>query len=191
MKTQDLINLKLIKTDPRVNQLFKNRFSPRFFAEDDIKDEDLKIIFDAVKLTPSSYNLQPWYFYVFKNKTKSFDIFSSLLLPGNDWAKKAPVLILGCYIEKSNYGKNYYAQYDLGQAVITLVYQAQELGYYTHQMAGFDRKKAEDLIKNKQHVPWVMIALGKIGDYEKAPKELIIIDGKKRERKEKIFEISE
>lgn len=189
MKTQELIKIKTLKTNLPINKIFKNRFSPRVFSQEEVKDEDLKIIFEAVRFTPSSYNLQPWYFYVAKKGGKGFEELSSTLMPGNEWAKEAPVLILGCYIEESSYGKNYYAKYDLGQAAATLVYQAQDLGYYTHQMGGFDREKAKELLKDKNHIPWVLIAMGKIGDYEKAPEKLVEIDNKKRERKEKIFEI--
>lgn len=189
MKTQDLIKIKTEKTNLPINQIFKNRFSPRVFSQEKVKEKDLEIIFEAVKFTPSSYNLQPWYFYVAKKGTKSFEFLSSTLMAGNEWAKEAPILILGCYIPKSSYGKNYYAQYDLGQAVVTLVYQAQDLGYYTHQMGGFDRQKAEKLVKDKNLIPWVMIAMGKIGNYEKASQKLVEIDSKKPERKNKIFEI--
>jgi nitroreductase len=188
MKTQELINLKEKKTNLPINQIFKKRFSPRLFSNDSISDNDIQIIFEAVRFTPSSYNRQPWYFYLAKKGTKGFEKLSLLLLEGNNWAKNAPVLILGCYIEEDQYGKNPYAQYDLGQAAATLVYQAQDLGYYTHQMAGFDREKAKDFIKEKNHIPWVMIALGKIGNYELASKELIEKDGQKPQRKEKIFE---
>jgi nitroreductase len=189
MKTQELINLKEKKTNLPINQIFKKRFSPRLFSNETIPDKDLQIIFEAVRFTPSSYNRQPWYFYVAKKGAKGFEKMASLLLEGNNWAKNAPVLILGCYIENDQYGKNSYAQYDLGQAVAALVYQAQDLGYYTHQMAGFDKENAKDFIKEKNHIPWVMIALGKIGDYELASKELIEKDGQKPQRKEEMFEL--
>ena len=110
------------------------------------------------------------------------------MVEGNFWAKEAPVLILACYIDEDKYGKNAYAQYDLGQAVSALVYQAQILGYYTHQMAGFDREKAKKLI-DKNHNPFVLIALGKIGDYEKADKKIVEKDKAPKERKEKWYHL--
>lgn len=120
-----------------------------------------------------------------------FEKLSETLMPGNVWAKQAPLLILACYIEESPFGKNTYAQYDLGQAVATLVYQAQMLGIYSRQMAGFDKQKAKELVKDPSHQPFVLIALGRIGDYEKAPKEISEKDSKPRTRKEKIYEIFE
>lgn len=188
IKTQDLIKIKQLKTNLPINKIFLKRFSPRVFGEEEISEKDLKIIFEAVRFTPSSYNRQPWFFYLAKKESSGFKKLTQLLFEGNKWAIKASVLILACYIKKDNYGENPYGQYDLGQAVATLVYQAQDLGYYSHQMAGFNHQKAKEVIKDKNHIPWVMIALGKIGDYRKAPKNLIEMDNKKPERKEKIYE---
>lgn len=189
MKNQDLIQIRSYKTNLPVNPIFKNRFSPRVFDQSKLNSKDLEIIFEAVRFTPSSYNLQPWYFYVAKNGTSFFEKLSQTLMSGNQWAKKAPVLILGCFLEESSYGKNYYAQYDLGQAVATLIYQAQDLGYYTHQIAGFDHQKAKQLVEDKNHIPWVIIALGRLGDYQKADKKLVEFDSQLKQRKEKIYQI--
>ncbi|MCS7093143.1 MAG: nitroreductase family protein [Patescibacteria group bacterium] len=188
MKTQEIIKLKTSKTNIKIDNIFKNRFSPRVFLREIIPEDDLKIIFEATRFTPSSYNLQPWYFYVGKKGTDGYEKIASTLVAGNQWARSAPVLILACFIEGSQYDKNEYAKYDLGQAVITLVYQAQALGYYSHQMAGFDRNKAKKIVNYESHQPWVVIALGKIGDYEKADQKIVEMDNHKPERKQKIFE---
>ena len=87
-------------------------------------------------------------------------------------------------------GKNKYAQYDLGQAVFALVFQAQELGYYSHQMAGFDKRKAKELLKlPKEQEPWVLIAVGKLGDYSKAEEKWAKRDLKPAKRKDKVYKI--
>lgn len=182
-QNKKLLELKKIPVSPKVAQFFQNRFSPRFFQPSQIPEKDIQIIFQAVKLTPSSYNFQPWYFYLFQQENPKFKQIANLLIRQNRWAEKAPLLILACYLENSPYGKNDYAQYDLGQAVISLVYQAQILGYYSHQIAGFDRQKAKLLVKDKNHIPFVIIALGKIGNYNKAPKEIIEKDYQPRNRK--------
>ncbi len=188
MKTQDILKIREYKTKLLINEVFKKRFSPTVFSTEKINENDLKTIFEAVRFTPSSYNRQPWFFYVVKNGSEKFNQFVQLLSLGNEWAANAPVLILSCNINKDNYGYNDYAQYDLGQAVATLVYQSQILGYYTHQMAGFDKEKAKQYV-DKNHIPWVMIALGKIGNYQKAPKLLIKKDSQRKPRKEKVYEV--
>jgi len=182
MKTQEIINLRKYKSNKNVSGLFLSRFSPRVFSSEEVLNIDLEIILQAARFSPSSYNRQPWFFYVGKKGSSGFEKLSQTLVEGNFWAKEAPVLILACYIETDKYGKNEYAQYDLGQAVSTLVYQAQILGYYTHQMAGFDKEKAKGLV-DKNHTSFVLIALGKIGDYEKADEKLVEMDKTPKERK--------
>lgn len=187
MKTQDIIDLRKYKSEKNVLDFFLSRFSPRVFLSEEVPNSDLETILEAARFSPSSYNRQPWFFYVAKNGSSFFEKLSETLVEGNFWAKKAPVLILACYIEKDQYGKNEYAQYDLGQAVSALVYQAQILGYYTHQMAGFDKEKTKKLV-DKNYTPFVLIALGKIGNYEKAPKKIVEMDKAPKERKDKWYQ---
>lgn len=183
--TKQIIDLKKPKLKADIIDVLKNRFSLRVFSEEKIKKEDLKKMFEAARWSPSCFNIQPWFFYYAKNGTPGFKRISSSLTEGNSWAKKAPVLIVGCYIDITSHGKNPYAKYDLGQAVFSLVTQAQSLGYYCHQMAGFDKDKIRQDIGIKEPViPLVAIAVGKIGDYEKADKQIADGDLTKRERKD-------
>lgn len=188
MKRQDLIEIKENKTSLPIADVFKKRFSPRIFSNEKINEEDLKIILEAARWTPSSYNRQPWYFYLAFKESSFFNQLTSLLSYGNEWAKQAPALILACYLENDEMGKNDKAQYDLGQAVITLVYQAQILGYYSHQIGGFDAEKAKSLV-NANHIPFVLIALGKIGEYENRNEPWINWDLKPPQRKDHWYEI--
>jgi hypothetical protein len=55
-------------------------------------------------------------------------------------------------------------------------------------MAGFDREKAKKLV-DKNHNPFVLIALGKIGDYEKADPKIVEMDKVKKERKERWYHL--
>jgi len=188
MKTQAIINLRKYKSDKNVSDFFLSRFSPRVFLSEEVPNSDLEIILEAARFSPSSYNRQPWFFYVGKKGSSGFEELSQTLVEGNFWAKEAPVLILACYIKVDKYGKNEYAQYDLGQAVSAFVYQAQILGYYTHQMAGFDKEKAKGLV-DKNHTPFVLIALGKIGDYEKADEKIVEMDKTPKERKNEYYRL--
>ncbi len=188
MKTQDLIKLKENKTSLPIADVFKKRFSPRVFSDEKVKEEDLKIILEAARWTPSSYNRQPWFFYIAYQKSDFFNKLASLLSSGNEWAKRVPLLILACYIKKDQMGENDKAEYDLGQAVSTIVYQAQILGYYSHQIGGFDTEKAKSLV-NPNHIPFVLIAIGKIGDYENRNESWINWDLNPPQRKDHWYEI--
>lgn len=183
--TKQIIDLKKPKLKTDVIDVLKNRFSPRVFSEEEVKNEDLIKIFEAARWTPSSSNRQPWFFYIAKNSSIDFEKILRCLNESNYWAKQAGCLVVGCYFGEDQMGKNNYAQYDLGQAVMSLIIQAQSLGYYSHQMGGFNKNMIKEILAIKSPVfPWVVIAIGKIGNYSKADQILIDKDNKERKRKE-------
>jgi nitroreductase len=186
--TKELINLKKPALDTDILKVLKDRFSPRIFSNEEVKDEDIKKFFEAARWAPSAFNSQSWFFYYGKNKTPDFEKLAESLTTGNSWAKKAPLLILGCFIETTSHGKNPYAEYDLGQGVFSLMVEAQSLGYYVHQMSGFDKNIVIKNLNIKSPViPKVMIAVGKIGDYAKADEKIAQGDFQKRERKKTVY----
>src|SRR5215475_1980249 len=120
--------------------LILERWSPRAFADRDVASEDLKIIFEAGRWAPSSYNEQPWRFFVGHRNSETYKKILDSLVPFNqEWAGSAPVLILG--IAKTRFSHNdspnNYAAHDLGAAMGLMALQATALGLSAHQMAGF------------------------------------------------------
>ena len=51
-------------TEYPVNDLVRNRWSPRAFSPKAIAAEDLRSLFEAARWAPSSNNEQPWAFIV-------------------------------------------------------------------------------------------------------------------------------
>jgi nitroreductase len=183
--TQDIINLKKPKLKADIIDVLKNRFSPRIFSEEELKIRDLNSMIEAAHWAPSSSNRQPWFFYIAKKGGKGFEKILSCLSESNYWAKNASYLLVGCYLDEDEKGKNNYGQYDLGQAVMGLVVQAQSLGYYTHQMGGFNKDMVKEVLDIKFPVlPWIVVAIGKIGDYSRADQILVDKDNRERERKD-------
>lgn len=89
---------------------------------------------------------------------------------------------------KDEKGKNPFAYYDLGAAVISLILQAQSLGYYARQMGLFDKQQVKQIFSlDKNLEPFVVIAMGKIGNYQHAPQEIIDMELDPRPRKKNIF----
>lgn len=166
----------------------RERFSPRFFSTDPVKEKDLNSIFEAARWTPSGHNHQPWYFYYVKKGTASYNkLFSTLYDYNQAWAKSAPALILACAITKNEKGENPFAFYDLGAAVISLILQAQSLGYYSRQMGMFNKEKVKQMFKlDKNYQPFIVIALGKIGNYKDASEDMIKMELDPRPRKKYI-----
>lgn len=182
--TDEIINLKKPQLNTDILEVFKKRFSPRFFTPEKIKDKEINSIFEAARWTPSAYNNQPWHFYLIETKTKAFKKVLNCLPELNQWAKTAAALAIACYLKDKDDNKAKFAQYDLGASVMSLVIQAQSLGYYARQMALFDKEKLIKEIKiNKNHYPFVIVALGKLGDYRKIDQSLLERELRPRERK--------
>ena len=159
--------IKIRKPQPKypVIKEIADRFSPRYFAGDKVKINDINSIFEAARFAPSGWNFQPWYFYWGEKGTASFDKIASCLGKYNGFARTAPILIVACFIKKTKGKKSYY-RHDLGAAVMSLVLQAQYLGYYCRQMGKFNAGKLKKIISfDSEHHPFVVIALGKLGDY--------------------------
>ena len=161
--------IKIRRPQPKhpVIREIAERFSPRYFAGDKVKISDINSIFEAARFAPSGWNFQPWYFYWGERGTRSFEKIVACLGKYNGFAKTAPILIVACFIKKTKGKKSYY-RHDLGAAVMSLVLQAQHLGYYCRQMGKFDASKLKKTIPiDREHQPFVIIALGKLGDYVK------------------------
>ena len=187
---QTVFNIRKPKPRYPVLKEIQQRFSPRFFASDPVKETDIQTMLEAARWTPSGRHHQPWFFYIAKKGTNGYTkLFSTLNDYNQSWAHTAPLLILACAEIKNGKGENPFALYDLGASVISLILQAQSLGYYARQMGLFDKEKVRAMVPlDKTMEPFVVIAVGKIGDYSKAPKEIIEMELDLRPRKTKISE---
>ena len=174
MTTQEeIIKIRKPQPDYPVMKVIRDRFSPRYFSDEKVKSSDINLIFEAARFAPSGWNFQPWYFYWAKKGDASYGKIISCLAKYNRFAKTAPVLIVACFIKKFK-GKKTYYRHDLGAAVMSLVLQAQHLGYYCRQMGDFNKNKLVKLFNiDINHFPFVVIALGKLGDYKNIDNKLL------------------
>lgn len=164
------------------------RWSPRSFADREVTPADLKRVFEAARWTASSYNEQPWRFFVGTQGSSTYKkIFSTLIGFNQSWAGKAPVLILGVTSTKfaHNGEANRVALYDLGAAASYLTLQAAALGLTTHQMAGFDAEAARKAFElPDDYLVGAVIALGYQGEPEALPnRQMIEMEVSPRTRK--------
>ncbi|MEI6533470.1 MAG: nitroreductase family protein [Candidatus Roizmanbacteria bacterium] len=178
MNNKQMLEIKKIATDKPLIPVILERFSPRHYSSEKIPENDLQIIFEASRWTPSAKNIQPWYFYWTEKGSETFDKLGTALFDFNYWAKEAPVMIVVCVnkpdLSEDNQWHNY-MHFDVGQAVAYLTLQAQSMGYYSRQMAGVDTVKAHELLSiNADHEVFVVIALGKLGNYEDLKDEMIL-----------------
>jgi nitroreductase len=173
LSAAEVDKLKHAPAAENVLPVFLRRWSPRSFTDREVSSLDLRIIFEAARWTASSYNEQPWRFFVGQRGSETYDkIFNSLGEFNQVWAKTAPVLILGVAKTKfsHNGSDNPVALFDLGAASITIAYQAAALGIHTHQMAGFDREKAAKSFNLPEgFITGSVIALGYQGEPDALP----------------------
>ncbi|WP_124980379.1 nitroreductase family protein [Nonlabens xiamenensis] len=187
MSTTETIIKKDTPTDHKILDVIKNRWSPRTFSEQPISHEELQILFEAGRWAPSSNNLQPWHIVWGVKGSDTYDRIMECLMEFNqNWAKNAPVLLLGVIHTKTPKGDdNYHAPHDLGQFAANMAIQAQSMGIAMHQMAGinYEEAKKEFEFPEDFHVA-TAIALGYYGgSLEDVPEDLRDAEEGPRKRK--------
>ncbi len=157
-----------------VQDVIKNRWSPRAFSDKPVPAEVLRSLFEAARWAPSSNNEQPWAFLVAtKDDTENFEKSLGALVEFNaNWAKKAPVLVIAVaeLAFAKNKAPNRNAQYDVGAASLQLALEATARGLVVHQMAGFDPETAKEAYDIPQGwEPIAAMAIGYPGDASSLP----------------------
>lgn len=124
-----------------LQQAISKRRSIRKFTEDAVTDEELKKIFQSVRLSPSWANTQAWEFVVVRDKDLIANV-TATYLPKNPATKcslAASALIAvcakkglsGCYDGKPSTKFDNWFMFDLGIATQTLCLTAHEMGLGT------------------------------------------------------------
>jgi nitroreductase len=152
--------------DIKLNEAIKNRWSPRSFKNQPVTDGMIELLFEAARRAPSSRNEQPWnYYFAKKQDETAFNKLFDCLDEGNKkWANSAHLLMVSV-MEKNFDFKNLpngKALHDLGAANISIAIQAAEMGLQAHQMGGFNKEKASELLQldKRDFEPVTMIAVG-------------------------------
>ncbi len=163
------------QTNPRaeIDQNLAARWSTRAFdPRQAVSREELLSCLEAARWAPSCFGDEPWRFIVADrfsdNELDNWkNILDTLSQKNRAWAQHAPVLIIACACQqfRQTDRPNRWAEYDTGQAVLSLCLQATALGLATHQMGGFD----EEMVRGhwglpKYIQPMSVIALGHYGD---------------------------
>lgn len=165
----------------------QERRSRRAYSDKPIEPEKIKSLFEAARWAPSSNNEQPWmYIYATKDQSELWHTLLYVLNPSNQvWAVNAQLLILS--LSRKNFIRNDQpngsAKYDLGGANGFLSLQATQLGLNVHQMGGYDRAKAKEVLNIPDAYDLgVMMAIGYLGDIEMLPENLKQREDAPRER---------
>ncbi len=139
-----------------------------------IESEKILSLLEAGRWAPSCSNNQPWRFVV--SRGISLEGVKTCLHPGNEWAKRAPLIVtvaskadLDCLIA----GREYYLL-GLGLAIENFLLQAVHLGLIGHPIAGFNEEKVKAVLKiPKEYRVHVLLIVGYPG-FEKDVDESIL-----------------
>lgn len=177
---------KPASADHPIFDVLARRWSTRAFADRSVDRKTLASLFEAARWAPSSGNGQPWSFLLAtEDDPAGHERMASVLVPGNAWARKAPVLALSvAALDRAPDKPNRHAYHDLGLATENLVIQAVSLGLAVHMMAGFHVDMAREVFEiPARHDPVTMIAIGYPGDPGSLPEDLRKKDLAPRQRK--------
>ena len=143
------MNIKQAATDHPILKLLAERWSPYGFEDRPVTEADLRSLFEAARWAASSYNEQPWnYFVATREDPPEFGRLLSCLVDANQaWAKTAPVLVLAVVSLQfaRNKQDNRAAVHDLGLAAANLVIEATARSLSVHQMIGILPDKAREI----------------------------------------------
>jgi nitroreductase len=172
-----------------VSELIARRWSPRAFDDRAVEREKILRLLEAVRWAPSCFNEQPWRYLVFDGSdAEALERARACLSPGNEWALKAPVLMISVARDNFTYNEkpNRTAQHDVGLGSENLVLEAVASELAAHQMAGFDveRSRTEFAIP-EGFTPIAMIAIGYPyhGDLGDVPEKLRAKELAERDRR--------
>jgi nitroreductase len=162
--------------DYPIDYLFINRWSPRAMTGAEIPREELRVLFEAARWAPSSYNEQPWRILYACRDTEQWSLFFDLLVAGNQkWACRAAALLL--FVSKKTMSRNgepaITHSFDTGAAWENLALQGFLKGYAVHGMQGFDYERAKTVLKiPDDYRVEAMAAVGIPQDRNEMPEEV-------------------
>ncbi len=167
----------------------RGRYASRSISSRPLPNSVIEDLVEAVRLTPSCYNNQPWRF-LFLNTPEGLASAKEFIVPFNfAWASKAPLIVVG-YAKKDddcvlNDGRAYY-QFDLGMSVMNLMLAATSHDLVARPMAGYKPEKIIELFNLQQgYEPLIVLAIGYYESDEIAlPEKLRGANDKPRVRKE-------
>jgi len=151
----------------------QNRSYRRFFQNESISEEQLMMMVDAARLSPSSRNVQPIKFYICNDRDMNDRIFPNLGWAGylKEWdgpvegERPSAYIIL---LHDTSISQGYSC--DNGIFAQSILLQAVDLGFGGCMIATFKKDEITQLLRLPKYLtPILVIALGK-------PKEVVVID---------------
>ncbi len=151
----------------------KNRSYRRFYQETPIQKEELELMVEAARFSPSSRNIQPLKYIIVNTPSENAKIFETLAWAGylTEWAGPQEGERPSAYIiQLLDKNISNTASCDHGITAQSMLLQAVELGYGGCIIGSVKRETLSQLLNLPEHLEILqVIALGK-------PKENVVVD---------------
>jgi len=144
------------------------RRQTRNYLDAPVRRADIDRVLEAGRRSPSGHNSQPWHFVVVVDaETKSG---LSRTWQGAAWAAEAPVIIAILCDTATDENMARIREYDLGQAVSSMLLAATDLGLGSGQTAVLDQELARELLGFPEDVSCSKLVT--LGPVENPPKPI-------------------
>ncbi|MFY7843441.1 MAG: nitroreductase family protein [Rhabdochlamydiaceae bacterium] len=159
-----------------INNLIYRRWSPRAMSGARLAEKELRALFEAARMAPSAYNLQPWLFLYAEKDSQEWATYFDLLVDFNkSWAVRASYLV--AIVSEKTYGPEKKLSpthsFDSGAAWMCMALEGADRGLVVHAMSGFDYEKAKTALKvPDSHQIEAMVAVGLHGESTELPPSL-------------------
>ena len=152
---------------------FLARWSPRAMSGQALTEEQMQVLVEASRWSPSCFNSQPWRFVYSLRDDSHWDKFLGLLMDMNRaWANKAGALVV--ILSKNNFDDSCASSptsaFDTGSAWMSMALQANSLGLVAHAMWGIHHDLVPEAINLTEEVTVRgMAAIGYPGEVDGLP----------------------
>jgi nitroreductase len=144
------------------------RRNVRSYSDEPIEPEQLDRILEAARRTPSSRNWQPWDFVVVTDRERLIELSTVWVGAGHVAGSAATIALIAPVLDEPR--EKGLAQYDLGQATMSIMIAAADLGIGSGHSAVGDQDLARRLLGLPQdRVCAFLVALGHPADRPLAP----------------------
>lgn len=139
--------------------IYKRR-SIRRFKDKSVNDKDINKLLKAAMAAPSGRNIQPWLFYIVKDKTKQQQLTNIF----RDFNAQAFIVVAGDLTPEDNLNKSFWAQ-DCSAAIENILLSATALGLGTCWCGIYPKEKETLMVQKilnikKEVVPIALIQIG-------------------------------
>ena len=165
--------------DHAVHPMFPARWSPRSFTDALVSREQIHVLLEAARWSPSASNNQPWRIVWSLRGEEGFERIRASLMGFNQvWAGTAAALLVMASRDTlagadGTVSPNRWSAFDTGAAWMALALQAAESGLAAHAMGGFDPAALSQAVNLPHgHSLHAVVAVGHRGAAQSLPEAL-------------------